>query len=80
MLTTTHSPAVNPELNLLLFRIPQSLLLQTGTASIVMLLIGTQITTKALEAIGEASGELFRGDRLPILQFPEDNGSKSNYS
>lgn len=72
MPTTIQNISPNPEINLLLFSIPQSLLLQTGTASILMLLIGTQITTQALDSIGQASVELFRGDLLPILQFPDD--------
>ncbi len=75
MPTTIQKPSSQPELNLLLFSIPQSLLWQTGTASILLLLIGEQITIKALDSIGQASVELFRGDRLPILQFPDDQAS-----
>ncbi|BAZ53351.1 hypothetical protein NIES4103_60250 [Nostoc sp. NIES-4103] len=63
----------NPGLNLVLFSIPQSLLLQLGTGSILLLLTTGKLTTKALESIGEASEELFRGDRLPILPFPDDS-------
>jgi hypothetical protein len=55
-----------------LFSIPQSLLLQIGTASILLLLTAEKAAGKALEALGEKSEELFRGDRLPILNFPED--------
>lgn len=63
----------NPGLNLTLFSIPQSLLLQIGTASILLLLAVEKATGKTLVALGEKSEELFRGDRLPILNFPEDN-------
>ncbi len=73
MSPTTQKPSPNPELNLLLFSIPQSLLLQLGTASILMLLSAGHASVKALEALGQGSEELFRGDRLPILEFPEDN-------
>ena len=73
MSSTTQKPASNPELNLLLFSVPQSLLLQLGTASILMLLSAGHGSVKALEALGQASEELFRGDRLPILEVPEDN-------
>ncbi|MBW4559919.1 MAG: hypothetical protein KME32_01990 [Mojavia pulchra JT2-VF2] len=73
MSPVTQKTSPNPELNLLLFSIPQSLLLQIGTASILMLLTAGQATVKTLEAMGQASEELFRGDRLPILDFPEDN-------
>lgn len=62
----------NTGINLVLFSIPQSLLLQLGTGSILLLLATGKLTVSALESIGEASEELFRGDRLPILPFPDD--------
>lgn len=63
-----HSP--NSGLNLGLFTIPQSLVLQAGTVSILMLVLAQKTTQEALEAMGQASEEIFRGDRLPILDFP----------
>ncbi|BAZ31719.1 hypothetical protein NIES4074_41920 [Cylindrospermum sp. NIES-4074] len=72
MPTVSQKQSSNPGLNLTLFSIPQSFLLQVGTASILLLLIAQKATGKALEALGEQSEELFRGDRLPILNFPED--------
>ncbi|MFN6565932.1 hypothetical protein A6770_36355 [Nostoc minutum NIES-26] len=72
---TTQQSSHNPELNLVLFSIPQSLLLQISTGSILLLLITGKATVKALESIGQASEELFRGDRLPILPFPDDSES-----
>jgi hypothetical protein len=72
MSSVTSTPWTQPELSLFLFSIPQSLLLQIGTASILVLLTTGQATTKALEAVGQASEELFRGDRLPILNFPDE--------
>ncbi|WP_017651257.1 hypothetical protein [Fortiea contorta] len=68
----TQTPWSRPQLGLFLFSVPQSLILQAGTASILMLLTAGEATTKALIAVGEASEELFRGDRLPILNFPDD--------
>jgi hypothetical protein len=68
-----EQPSTNPPSKLDLFSIPQSFLLQIGTASILLLLITGKTTVRALESIGEASEELFRGDRLPILDFPEDS-------
>ncbi|MEH2137167.1 hypothetical protein [Nostoc sp.] len=67
-----QEPSTNPPSNLDLFTIPKSFLLQVGTASILLLLITGKTTVRALETIGEASEELFRGDRLPILDFPEE--------
>ncbi|MBW4642527.1 MAG: hypothetical protein KME23_05885 [Goleter apudmare HA4340-LM2] len=73
-----QTPSSQPELNLCLFNIPQSLLLQIGTASILLLLITGQAANRTLEAIGQASEELFRGDRLPILNFPDDKESNNS--
>jgi len=68
----------NLGLNLGLISIPQSLLLQTGTVSILLLLLAQKASQSALVAMGQASEEIFRGDRLPILNFPnEDELSRS---
>ncbi len=73
MTAANQKPSDNPPSNVDFFSIPQSFLLQIGTASMVLLLVTQKATVKALEAMGEASEELFRGDRLPILDFPDDN-------
>ena len=57
-------------LNVMFFSIPQSILLQTGSAAVLMALLGGKAATGIMQAIGEASEEMFRGDRLPILKFP----------
>ena len=62
-----------PRLNLIPFTIPLSCFLQAGTVSILMLIIAQKATSDALVSLGEASEELFRGDRLPVLSFPEDH-------
>ncbi|MBI1240257.1 MAG: hypothetical protein GC195_01295 [Nostoc sp. RI_552] len=71
MTPTTEKFSDHTGFNLPLFNIPQSFLLQIGTASILLLLSTQKATVKALESMGEASEELFRGDRLPILPFPD---------
>ncbi|QLE54184.1 hypothetical protein [Nostoc sp. TCL26-01] len=73
----TQQSNSSPGLNLGLFSIPQSLLLEIGTASILLLLTTGKTTLKALESLGQASEEVFRGDRLPILPFPENHESGS---
>lgn len=60
-------------LNLGLLTIPQSILLQMGTTSVIMLVLAQKTATETINVIGQASEELFRGDRLPILDFPKDN-------
>ncbi|WP_413175575.1 hypothetical protein [Anabaena azotica] len=69
MSLVTQNPSPTNGLNLALFGIPQSCLLQIGTASMLLLLIAEKATSKGLIALGEASEEVFRGDRLPILHF-----------
>jgi len=71
MAPITSQSSTNPGLNLVLFSIPQSFILEIGTASILLLLTTQKFTVKALESVGQASEELFRGDRLPILPFPD---------
>ncbi|WP_353931403.1 hypothetical protein WJM97_02025 [Okeanomitos corallinicola TIOX110] len=70
MLPVTQNPSPNPGLNLILFDIPQSCLLQMATASMLLLVVADKATGKTLSALGEASQEVFRGDRLPVLDFP----------
>ncbi len=69
----TSKASSDSGLDLFLITIPQYALLQVGTASILLLLLASKTTVETLYAIGEASEELFRGDRLPILNFPDQN-------
>jgi hypothetical protein len=62
-----------PGLNLIMFTISQSCLLQIGTVSILVLLMAQKATADALVSLGEASEELLRGDRLPVLNFPDNH-------
>lgn len=65
-------------LNLILFTIPQETLLQLTAGSALIALLGGKAAAKTLQAIGEASEELFRGDRLPVLKFPVETESESS--
>jgi hypothetical protein len=67
----SSQPLSDAGVNMVLFTIPRSFLLQVGTASILLLLLAEKATVETLQTIGEASEELFRGDRLPILDFPD---------
>ena len=60
-------------LNCLAFTISPSCLLQLSTVSLLMLVIAQKATSEALISLGEASEELLRSDRLPVLPFPKDN-------
>lgn len=72
MLPVTQNPSPNSGLNLILFNIPQSCLLQMATASMLLLVVADKATGKTLSALGEASQEVFRSDRLPLLDFPAE--------
>jgi len=62
-------------LNLILFSIPQDVLLQLSSASVLVALLGGKAFSETLQAIGHASEEVFRGDRLPVLKFPVETES-----
>ncbi|MDJ0616679.1 MAG: hypothetical protein QNJ63_08015 [Calothrix sp. MO_192.B10] len=72
----TQKPSDHSGIELLLCTIPQSFLLQLGTVSVIALLIAQKASTETFTALGEASEELFRGERLPILNFPEPANSQ----
>lgn len=58
---------------LFFFSIRAETLLLLGTSSMLLALVGGKAVAETLQAIGGASEEVFRGDRLPILQFPNEN-------
>lgn len=78
MSSSPHSSSHQSGLNLLLFTIPQSFLIQVGTVSVLALSLAEQATVEAITAIGTASEEIFRGDRLPLLDFPNTDESVTN--
>ena len=74
---TANSKSSQSELNLGLFSIPQSVILQAGTVSVLTLVLAEKATREALIAVGQASEEIFRGERLPILDFPTSNSTST---
>lgn len=57
-------------------KIPTNLLLSLGTIPVLAVLIGSKAIGKALIELGQASEELFRGDRLPMLEDQEKQRSE----
>jgi hypothetical protein len=51
--------------------IPSSVLVGMATGPMLVALLGTKALGKLLLDLGTMSEELLRGDRLPILHFPE---------
>ncbi|NJL78916.1 MAG: hypothetical protein HC836_17710 [Richelia sp. RM2_1_2] len=72
---SVNSKSSQAELNLGLFSISQSVILQAGTVSVLTLVLAEKATREALIAVGQASEELFRGERLPLLDFPTSNSA-----
>lgn len=70
-----NSSETNDGLNLILFAIPQQVLLQLSTAPMLVTLLASKTLAETVQAIGEASEEVFRGDRLPVLKFPVETES-----
>ncbi len=75
----SSSRSKHPEagLNLVFFSIPQAILLQLSTGPVLAGLLMGKATAETLQNIGQASEEIFRGDRLPVLKFPTHTESKS---
>ena len=52
--------------------VPPELLLSLATAPVLLALVGGKVLTEAVRELGVFSEELFRGDRLPVLHFPDE--------
>ncbi|MGB3650348.1 MAG: hypothetical protein WBA41_03940 [Rivularia sp. (in: cyanobacteria)] len=75
---SVNSKSSKAELNLGLFSIPQSTILQAGTVSVLTLVLAEKAIREALITVGQASEELFRGERLPLLDFPTSNSENKD--
>ncbi|MFB2837021.1 hypothetical protein [Floridanema evergladense] len=50
---------------------PIEIIVSLATGPLLLGVLCGKASLKFLQAIGEASEEVFRGDRLPVLQFPK---------
>ena len=76
-MSASNKPSEPIGLNPLLFTIPQEILLQIGTGSVLLAILGGKATAQTLQTLGQVSEEVFRGDRLPALKFPTGIESES---
>lgn len=76
MPSLSSNPSETEGVKLIFFSIPSQSLLQLGAGSMIVALLGGKAVTETLEAIGQASEEIFRGDRLPELEFPVETKSE----
>lgn len=67
-----RQPLPSDGLNLGLFTIANQILLQISTVPVLTALVVGKAVAASVQAIGQNSEEVFRGDRLPILPFPTE--------
>ncbi len=76
-MSNSHRQPLPPDgLDLGLLTIQSSTLLQLGTLPLLVALLAGKALAPIINATSVASVEVFRGDRLPILPFPEKNVGK----
>ena len=76
MSNSYRQPLPPDGLDLGLLTIQSSTLLQLGTLPLLVALLAGKALAPIINATSVASVEVFRGDRLPILPFPEKNEGK----
>lgn len=52
-------------------KFPVEIIVSLATGPLLLGVLCGKASLKFLQALGEASEEVFRGDRLPVLQFPK---------
>jgi hypothetical protein len=50
--------------------VPPELLLSLATAPLLVALVGSKVVAEVVRELGLLSEEIFRGDGLPVLNFP----------
>jgi hypothetical protein len=50
--------------------ISPEILVSLATGPLLLALLGSKALSRMMQEIGQQSEELFRGDRLPLLDFP----------
>ncbi len=53
-------------------KMPSDWLVSLATAPILLILGGSKVLADAALDLSQTSEEVFRGDRLPVLKFPQD--------
>ncbi|HLO49550.1 MAG TPA: hypothetical protein VK211_14130 [Kamptonema sp.] len=54
-------------------QIPSDIILSFATVPLLVGLLAGRAAAEVLASIGSSSEELFRGDRLPVLNFPHED-------
>jgi hypothetical protein len=53
-------------------KIPSDWLISLATTPILLMLGGSKVLVDAVLDLSQTSEEVFRGDRLPVLKFPQE--------
>jgi hypothetical protein len=59
-------------------RPPVKLLVSIATVPTLIVIVGLQALLQQVQILANNSEEIFRGDRLPLLPFPEPSASPSS--
>ncbi|MBI4782577.1 MAG: hypothetical protein HY785_14850 [Oscillatoriophycideae cyanobacterium NC_groundwater_1537_Pr4_S-0.65um_50_18] len=51
-------------------KVPTQIFLSLSTVPLLLVVLGSKALAQALNEWGQASEEIFRGDRLPVLHIP----------
>jgi hypothetical protein len=49
-----------------------------AAAPVLLVALGEKALSRAMTELGQASEEIFRGDRLPVLWMPQDTSDNSS--
>lgn len=63
----------NPKLTAPNWKVSSDILLSLATCPVLLGLLGNKSMNQLLLEIGLYSEEVFRGDRLPVLNFPQNS-------
>ncbi|HEY9625530.1 MAG TPA: hypothetical protein V6C78_34740 [Crinalium sp.] len=56
-------------------KLSSDLLVSLATAPLLVVLVGSKVLAELMQNLGQSSEEVFRGDRLPVLNIPATGDS-----
>ncbi|MEB3341647.1 hypothetical protein [Okeania sp.] len=68
----------NPTFTTPSWKIDSDIVLSLATGPVLLGLLANKAVNESLLEIGLYSEEIFRGDRLPMLNFPQNSSDKSS--
>jgi hypothetical protein len=71
--SVNNQPAKTPMANPTPSLIPTDILLSLSVAPLLLGVVATEAVSSWLQSVGLSSEEVFRGERLPVLHFPNSD-------